>query len=89
MPLYALVLLVVSMFANIHAPVVVMIEHAVIEPDSEQLFHLVLDLAQQRRVVVRHIDRLSAVFQDKGRVGSERCVARQCGAWQVASEKQR
>jgi hypothetical protein len=57
------VLQVIPMVANVDLPIFVEIQHDMVELHTEFLFDFVLDTAKKGRVIVVHIDQLSAVFQ--------------------------
>lgn len=53
--------------------VLVVVQHAVVELDAETSFDLVLDLAQQRRILVAHLHKLARVLDHQRRISRKRC----------------
>jgi len=59
----SLILQIVAVISNVHFPILIKIKHNMVEGYAQLLFDLVLNHAKHGRVVVFHVDNLSAVLE--------------------------
>jgi hypothetical protein len=70
--LHLLIFNVIPVIPNIHRAVLVEVQHDMVELHSQHLFHLVLNLTKDGRVLIFHVYSLATVFQGEVWVGCVR-----------------